>query len=113
MLKVYEMALSDWSFHVLSPIFTIHWGLQLKQQRRLPAWRKRQMEKNRQLFDGTIHHELKVKYSNATLLHNNNKDSSPSAAAMPSSLAAIKAAGDGSGIGRWRGVKSRPSPVNG
>lgn len=58
-LKVYEMALSGWSFHVLSPIFTIHWGMQMKQRR--PSWRKIQMDRNRRLFD-VIHHELKAKY---------------------------------------------------
>ena len=58
-IQVYEMALSDWSFHVLSPIFTIHWGMQMKQRR--PAWRKTQMDRNRRLFD-VIHHELKAKY---------------------------------------------------
>lgn len=57
--QVYEMALSGWSFHVLSPIFTIHWGMQMKQRR--PAWRKNQMDRNRRLFD-VIHHELKAKY---------------------------------------------------
>jgi hypothetical protein len=117
--KVYEMALSDWSFHVLSPIFTIHWGLQMKQQRRLPAWRKRQMEKNRLLFDGMVHQELKVKYSNATLLQNNSKGSSSpssSVSSSSSSAAAMSSAirADGSSVaGRWRGiVESRPSPVN-
>jgi N-acetyllactosaminide beta-1,3-N-acetylglucosaminyltransferase len=58
-IQVYEMALSGWSFHVLSPIFTIHWGMQMKQRR--PAWRKTQMDRNRRLFD-VIHHELKAKY---------------------------------------------------
>jgi N-acetyllactosaminide beta-1,3-N-acetylglucosaminyltransferase len=58
-VQVYEMALSGWSFHVLSPIFTIHWGMQMKQRR--PAWRKTQMDRNRRLFD-VIHHELKAKY---------------------------------------------------
>lgn len=59
-LQVYEMALGGWSFQVLSPIFSIHWGLQMKQRRR-PSWRKTQMDANRRLFD-TIHNEIKVKY---------------------------------------------------
>ena len=53
------MALSGWTFHVLSPIFTVHWGMQMKQRR--PAWRKAQMDINRRLFD-VIHQELKAKY---------------------------------------------------
>ena len=54
------MALAGWSFQVLSPIFTVHWGLQMKQRRR-PNWRKTQMDANRRLFD-LIHNEIKVKY---------------------------------------------------
>jgi len=58
--QVYEMALAGWSFQVLSPIFSIHWGLQMK-QRRQPNWRKTQMDANRRLFD-VINNEMKIKY---------------------------------------------------
>ena len=58
--QVYEMTLAGWTFHVLSPIFTIHWGLQSKQRR--PSWRRNQMEINRRLFDTFIHPELKARY---------------------------------------------------
>jgi len=54
------MALAGWSFQVLSPIFSIHWGLQMK-QRRQPNWRKTQMDANRRLFD-VINNEMKIKY---------------------------------------------------
>ena len=57
--KVYEMALAGWTFHVLSPVFTVHWGMQMKQRR--PTWRKNQMDRNRRVFDA-VHNELKVRY---------------------------------------------------
>ena len=47
-LQVYEMSLSDWQFKVLSPIFTVHWGLQKKKGR--PTWRERQNSNNRKKF---------------------------------------------------------------
>ena len=47
-LQVYEMNLSDWQFKVLSPIFTVHWGLQKKKGR--PTWRERQNSNNRKKF---------------------------------------------------------------
>lgn len=53
------MALAGWTFHVLSPVFTVHWGLQMKQHR--PTWRKNQMDRNRHVFDA-VHSELKVRY---------------------------------------------------
>ena len=46
--QVYEMNLSDWQFKVLSPIFTVHWGLQKKKGR--PTWRERQNSNNRKKF---------------------------------------------------------------
>ena len=42
------MSLSDWQFKVLSPIFTVHWGLQKKKGR--PTWRERQNSNNRKKF---------------------------------------------------------------
>ena len=105
-MKVYEMALSEYSFHVLTPIFGIHWGLQLKQQRRLPAWRKRQMEANRQLFDGTIHQELKVKYSNATILNNNNNNNNIKTSAMQQQQQQHHSSSALGSAVRWRGIKS-------
>ncbi len=54
------MTLAGWTFHVLSPIFTIHLGLLTKQKK--PAWRRNQMEINRRLFDAFIHTEMKARY---------------------------------------------------
>ncbi|XP_068240702.1 beta-1,4-glucuronyltransferase 1 isoform X2 [Palaemon carinicauda] len=48
--QVYEMFVSGYSFHVLSPIFTLHWGMQVKRSR--PAWREKQNNANRRLFEG-------------------------------------------------------------
>ncbi|XP_071538295.1 beta-1,4-glucuronyltransferase 1 isoform X2 [Panulirus ornatus] len=48
--QVYEMHVSGYTFHVLSPIFTLHWGMQLKRSR--PAWREKQNNANRRLFEG-------------------------------------------------------------
>ena len=42
------MYLSGWQFMVVSPIFTIHWGLQKKKGR--PTWRERQNSNNRKKF---------------------------------------------------------------
>ena len=42
------MNLSGWQFQVLSPIFSIHWGLQKKKGR--PTWRERQNSNNRNKF---------------------------------------------------------------
>ena len=43
--QVYEMFIAGWTFHVLSPIFAIHWGFQNKKSR--PSWRERQNNHNR------------------------------------------------------------------
>lgn len=43
--QVYEMFVSGYTFHVLSPIFTLHWGMQVKRSR--PAWREKQNNANR------------------------------------------------------------------
>ncbi|KAK3880730.1 hypothetical protein Pcinc_014791, partial [Petrolisthes cinctipes] len=48
--QVYEMHVSGYGFHILSPIFTLHWGMQTKLSR--PAWREKQNNVNRRLFDG-------------------------------------------------------------
>ena len=42
------MNLSGWQFMVLSPIFSVHWGLQKKKGR--PTWRERQNSNNRKKF---------------------------------------------------------------
>ena len=47
--QVYEMFVAGYQFQVLSPIFTVHWGLQNKKSR--PAWRERQNNVNRKYFE--------------------------------------------------------------
>lgn len=47
--QVYEMFVAGYEFYVLSPIFTCHWGLQVKKGR--PPWREHQNNQNRKLFD--------------------------------------------------------------
>ncbi|VVC91118.1 unnamed protein product [Leptidea sinapis] len=56
---VYEMFLVGYQFQVLSPIFTIHWGLQLRRNR--PLWREKQNAKNRKHFE-TFKRELFARY---------------------------------------------------
>ncbi|CAH0553078.1 unnamed protein product [Brassicogethes aeneus] len=48
--QVYEMYVAGYEFLVLSPIFTCHWGLQIKRTR--PPWREHQNNLNRKNFDG-------------------------------------------------------------
>ncbi|XP_018580182.1 beta-1,4-glucuronyltransferase 1 isoform X1 [Anoplophora glabripennis] len=48
--QVYEMFVAGYEFLVLSPIFTCHWGLQIKRTR--PPWREHQNNLNRKQFDG-------------------------------------------------------------
>ncbi|KAJ8976729.1 hypothetical protein NQ317_004280 [Molorchus minor] len=48
--QVYEMFVAGYEFVVLSPIFTCHWGMQVKRTR--PPWREHQNNLNRKLFDG-------------------------------------------------------------
>ncbi|KAJ8918084.1 hypothetical protein NQ315_011541 [Exocentrus adspersus] len=48
--QVYEMYVAGYEFLVLSPIFTCHWGLQVKRTR--PPWREHQNNLNRKQFDG-------------------------------------------------------------
>lgn len=47
--QVYEMFVAGYQFQVLTPIFTIHWGLQNKKGR--PAWREHQNNINRKQFE--------------------------------------------------------------
>ncbi|XP_060527077.1 beta-1,4-glucuronyltransferase 1 [Cylas formicarius] len=47
--QVYEMYVAGYEFLVLSPIFTCHWGLQVKRTR--PSWREHQNSMNRKQFD--------------------------------------------------------------
>ncbi|XP_066260700.1 beta-1,4-glucuronyltransferase 1 isoform X2 [Euwallacea similis] len=47
--QVYEMFVAGYEFFVLSPIFTCHWGLQVKKSR--PPWREHQNNLNRKQFD--------------------------------------------------------------
>lgn len=47
--QVYEMFVAGYQFEVLSPIFTIHWGLQGRKGR--PSWRERQNSLNRRQFE--------------------------------------------------------------
>ncbi|XP_073994319.1 beta-1,4-glucuronyltransferase 1 isoform X1 [Rhodnius prolixus] len=47
--QVYEMFVVGYEFLVLSPVFTIHWGLQNRKGR--PSWRERQNTNNRKNFD--------------------------------------------------------------
>ncbi|XP_019767837.2 beta-1,4-glucuronyltransferase 1 isoform X2 [Dendroctonus ponderosae] len=47
--QVYEMFVAGYEFLVLSPIFTCHWGLQVKKTR--PPWREHQNNLNRRQFD--------------------------------------------------------------
>ncbi|KAI5643579.1 trypsin domain-containing protein [Phthorimaea operculella] len=56
---VYEMYLIGYQFRVLSPIFTIHWGLQSRRYR--PLWREKQNERNRKPFE-TFKRELFARY---------------------------------------------------
>lgn len=48
--QVYEMFVGGYSFQVLTPIFSLHWGMQVKRNR--PAWREKQNNANRRLFEG-------------------------------------------------------------
>ncbi|XP_063930795.1 beta-1,4-glucuronyltransferase 1 isoform X3 [Zophobas morio] len=57
--QVYEMFVAGYEFLVLSPIFTCHWGLQVKKTR--PPWREHQNNLNRKQFDG-FKREIFAKY---------------------------------------------------
>ena len=43
------MNLANWKFLVLSPIFSVHWGLVTTKKSR-PSWRERQNSNNRRKF---------------------------------------------------------------
>ncbi|XP_014274469.1 beta-1,4-glucuronyltransferase 1 isoform X2 [Halyomorpha halys] len=47
--QVYEMFVAGYQFFVLSPVFTVHWGLQHRKGR--PSWRERQNANNRKFFE--------------------------------------------------------------
>ncbi|XP_014605364.1 PREDICTED: beta-1,4-glucuronyltransferase 1 [Polistes canadensis] len=47
--QVYEMFVAGYQFKVLSPVFTVHWGLQTRKSR--PSWRERQNSANRKHFE--------------------------------------------------------------
>lgn len=57
--QVYEMFVAGVQFQVLSPAFSVHWGLQSKQAR--PAWRELQNNENRRHFD-LFKREVAVRY---------------------------------------------------
>ena len=48
-LQVYEMFVAGYKFKVLTPTFTVHWGLQTRKSR--PSWRERQNSVNRKHFE--------------------------------------------------------------
>ena len=53
------MYVAGYKFHVMNPLFTVHWGLQVKRGR--PKWREKQNNVNRKLFDA-FKRELYGKY---------------------------------------------------
>lgn len=53
------MFVAGYQFQVLTPLFTIHWGLQNKKGR--PAWREHQNNINRKHFE-TFKRELFARY---------------------------------------------------
>ncbi|KAH0950585.1 hypothetical protein HN011_006998 [Eciton burchellii] len=57
--QVYEMYVTGYQFKVLSPVFTVHWGLQTRKSR--PAWRERQNSANRKQFE-TFKKEVFARY---------------------------------------------------
>ncbi|KAK4881241.1 hypothetical protein RN001_004560 [Aquatica leii] len=58
--QVYEMFVAGYEFLVLSPVFTCHWGLQIKRGR--PAWREYQNNLNRKYFE-TFKKEVFARYN--------------------------------------------------
>lgn len=54
------MFMAGYTFYVLSPIFTCHWGLQLKKTR--PHWRERQNTMNGRQFE-LFKREIFAKYN--------------------------------------------------
>ncbi|XP_037084726.1 uncharacterized protein LOC119105362 [Pollicipes pollicipes] len=47
--QAYETLCAGYTFHVLAPVFAVHWGLQSRKAR--PPWREMQNNSNRRLFD--------------------------------------------------------------
>ena len=65
------MHTAGWTFHVLSPIFAIHWGFQVKKGR--PNWRERQNSKNRVRFK-SFKNEVLVRYGKGEIKIENSSD---------------------------------------
>ena len=65
------MYTAGWTFHVLSPIFAIHWGFQVKKGR--PNWRERQNSKNRVRFK-SFKNEVLVRYGKGEIKIENSSD---------------------------------------
>ncbi|KAI9577786.1 hypothetical protein GQX74_010973 [Glossina fuscipes] len=62
--QVYEMYVAGYSFYVLTPIFTCHWGLQKKNAR--PSWREQQNTMNRKRFEA-FKREILARYKKPSL----------------------------------------------
>ena len=58
--QVYEMNKAGWTFHVLSPLYLIHWGFQESNQQ--PAYRKTQIQENSKKYN-QFNKEIGAKYS--------------------------------------------------
>ena len=65
------MHTAGWTFHVLSPIFAIHWGFQVKKGR--PNWRERQNSNNRIRFK-SFKNEVLARYGKGEIKIENNSD---------------------------------------
>ncbi|XP_034937625.1 beta-1,4-glucuronyltransferase 1 [Chelonus insularis] len=61
--QVYEMFIAGYQFKVLSPVFTVHWGLQSRRNR--SVWRERQNILNRRQFE-QFKKEIYTKYLHKT-----------------------------------------------
>ena len=66
------MQTAGWTFHVLSPIFAIHWGFQVKKDR--PKWREGQNSNNRLRFK-SFKNEVLARYGKAEIKIENSNDS--------------------------------------
>ena len=61
--QVFESQLAGYSFYVLSPVFTVHWGvLRNKKAAKRPAWREQQNNRNRRLFVRKIKPEMLARH---------------------------------------------------
>ena len=66
------MHTAGWTFHVLSPIFAVHWGFQVKKGR--PNWRESQNSKNRIRFK-SFKNEVLARYGKGEIkIENNSSD---------------------------------------